>query len=290
MVQGRRRAVSRRARADAGRPGNRYRRAAARVAPASNVPIWMRRAGLRWPSAAGVAALVAISPVIVGPWKIGTLLSVSVCGEAAHDCHDAGRAADDHDPARLSARGASVHRWRFTRAPPFSCSSFSLGPFPTLAGRRVLFRAPYAWLMELPGYSSIRVPARFGMLFILCLAVAAGCAFAWLTDRFSPYSRRILAAARRDPDRGRELARGHRGCAGLVRSRRSVTARPPDRSWSCRPAWSIVTLRPCIVRWIISGRSSTGTAAFSAALPRSRCCAAEKTTSMRSRSWRGASR
>ena len=39
---------------------------------------------------------------------------------------------------------------------------------------------PYSWLMWLPGYSSLRVPARFAMLGALCLAVAAGLSIAAL--------------------------------------------------------------------------------------------------------------
>jgi hypothetical protein len=39
---------------------------------------------------------------------------------------------------------------------------------------------PYAWLLSLPGYSALRVPTRFAMVGILCLAVAAGVAAARL--------------------------------------------------------------------------------------------------------------
>ena len=41
--------------------------------------------------------------------------------------------------------------------------------------------APYAWLLHLPGVQSLRVPMRFWMLGVLCLAVAAGLAFARLS-------------------------------------------------------------------------------------------------------------
>jgi hypothetical protein len=39
---------------------------------------------------------------------------------------------------------------------------------------------PYSWLLWLPGYDSLRVPARFAMLGALCLAVAAGLAMSML--------------------------------------------------------------------------------------------------------------
>jgi F5/8 type C domain len=42
--------------------------------------------------------------------------------------------------------------------------------------------APYGWLLVLPGFEAMRVPARFWMLGTLCLATAAGLAFARLTQ------------------------------------------------------------------------------------------------------------
>ena len=44
---------------------------------------------------------------------------------------------------------------------------------------------PYTWLTWLPGYSGLRVPARFFMLTALCLAVAAGLAFDAIRKRLS---------------------------------------------------------------------------------------------------------
>jgi hypothetical protein len=47
----------------------------------------------------------------------------------------------------------------------------SLGPAPRLFGVRIWYRAPYAWLMSLPGFDAVRVPARFWLLTTLCLSV-----------------------------------------------------------------------------------------------------------------------
>jgi hypothetical protein len=69
----------------------------------------------------------------------------------------------------------------------------SFGPRPRLAGTPVLYRAPYYWLLELPGFSELRVPARFGMLFVLCVAIAAALAFAKLASTLPSASRRALA-------------------------------------------------------------------------------------------------
>jgi hypothetical protein len=40
---------------------------------------------------------------------------------------------------------------------------------------------PYTWLLLLPGYDGLRVPARFAMLASLCLAIAAGIAVSFLS-------------------------------------------------------------------------------------------------------------
>jgi hypothetical protein len=59
----------------------------------------------------------------------------------------------------------------------------SWGPSPRLLHEPLLYKAPYAWLLALPGMTALRVPARFGLLFALCLAVAAGLLLARLVPR-----------------------------------------------------------------------------------------------------------
>jgi hypothetical protein len=72
---------------------------------------------------------------------------------------------------------------------------FSLGPAPTLMDRPVLYKAPYAWLMMLPGGEGVRVPARFWMLAALCLAIAASLALRQLIARWPRFARAIPAIA-----------------------------------------------------------------------------------------------
>jgi hypothetical protein len=77
---------------------------------------------------------------------------------------------------------------------------FALGPVVHLAGRPFLHRAPYYWLMQLPGGHAFRVPARFAMLFALCLAQAAALAFdhlmaTWKTGRSALPGVRTLSTA-----------------------------------------------------------------------------------------------
>jgi hypothetical protein len=60
---------------------------------------------------------------------------------------------------------------------------FALGPLPHAFGVPLLYRVtPYSALMELPGGDSLRVPARFAMLMMLCLSQAAALAFARWSD------------------------------------------------------------------------------------------------------------
>ena len=62
--------------------------------------------------------------------------------------------------------------------------AFALGPNPTVNGVKFLYRAPYWWLMSLPGFDeSLRAPARFGMLAALSLSTAAGLAWWRLMGR-----------------------------------------------------------------------------------------------------------
>jgi hypothetical protein len=60
---------------------------------------------------------------------------------------------------------------------------FALGPVGRINGVPFINHAPYAWLMELPGGDSLRVPARFAMLMVLCLSVSAALALARLSPR-----------------------------------------------------------------------------------------------------------
>ena len=61
-----------------------------------------------------------------------------------------------------------------------------MGPTAKAFGYTLLYKAPYSWLMALPGGAAMRVPARFGMLMMLALAMAASATWA----RYVPARRR----------------------------------------------------------------------------------------------------
>ena len=69
----------------------------------------------------------------------------------------------------------------------------SLGPSPAALGRPLDLVAPYRLLFEyVPGFSGLRVPARYGMIVVLMLSVLGGYGAAWLAGR--RLGRVILAA------------------------------------------------------------------------------------------------
>ena len=67
----------------------------------------------------------------------------------------------------------------------------SLGPEPRMAGTAIGVPGPYAILAMLPGFDGIRVPARFWMLAVMCLATASALVVAGIE---SVRARRLVAA------------------------------------------------------------------------------------------------
>ena len=141
-------------------------------------------------------ALVSASAVVVGPWRLEPfgirLLSV----------------ANPIKPLTfslvlalvLALTSPALRRAYLTRSvigfygvAGFLMWLLSLGPVPTLMGRPMMYRGPYTLLMYLPGFNSLRVPARFWMTVTLCLAVIGAMVFAHLTEKLGRI--RLAAAA-----------------------------------------------------------------------------------------------
>jgi hypothetical protein len=66
---------------------------------------------------------------------------------------------------------------------------FALGPDPLFFSHRALYQAPYGWLMRLPAFDGLRVPARFWMMTLVCLGAIAALAL----NRLQGRSRRVVA-------------------------------------------------------------------------------------------------
>jgi hypothetical protein len=122
------------------------------------------------------AALVAR---IAGPWHLGvggrTLVSVTTLAKpvtVALWCAILGIVAS----VPFSRAWAEQSAFAFYTGAAIVMYVFSFGPEPAFLGHPFWYKAPYAWLMELPGFSSVRAPARFAMLAELCLSVAVAAA------------------------------------------------------------------------------------------------------------------
>jgi len=131
-------------------------------------------------AACGLVVLALLAPSVM-PWQLHvagiTIVSVTTTIKpltAAIWCLVLALAVD----------GRLARAWRARSALAFYvCAAavmyvLSFGPEPSFLGEPFWYKPPYAWLMELPGLSSVRAPARFAMLAELCLAVAAALAFA----------------------------------------------------------------------------------------------------------------
>lgn len=133
-----------------------------------------------WGIAIALAA-VAMWARIAGPWQLewgwGLRISVSTPYKPLSLAVVAAIGAVALGPTFRAAwhRRSAIVFYLAAAALLFCCS---LGPRPTWLGEQVLYEPPYAWLMRLPYFGdTVRVPARFAMLAILALSVAAGLAF-----------------------------------------------------------------------------------------------------------------
>ncbi len=78
----------------------------------------------------------------------------------------------------------------FYSAATIAMAVLACGPVIPVGKAIVFDYTPYHWLMYLPGFDELRVPSRFWMLGVLCLAIAAGLAYARF--RVTRLSLRIL--------------------------------------------------------------------------------------------------
>ena len=157
--------------------------------PAAGSPTWLVRLRTALLIAGVLIAAVAAIPMVIGPvsYQLGGL-RVSV--------------TDPYKP--LSVATVLLGAWMLTTArvrqawreqsvlgfytlATVTMWMFALGPTARLFGNRILYKAPYSWLMMLPGFDSgFRVPARFAMLAAMTLGVAAAMACWRLARNQSP--------------------------------------------------------------------------------------------------------
>ena len=143
-----------------------------------------------------LTALVAVSAIVIGPWQLApwgiVLLSVANPAKPLTFSLVFGLAwLLSGATLRLAYRRQSI--LGFYAVAGFLTWLLSLGPAPTLLGHPILYRAPYTVLMYFPGFSTLRVPARFWMMTTLCLAVIGALVFDYMTTKLGK-TRTAIAA------------------------------------------------------------------------------------------------
>jgi F5/8 type C domain len=148
---------------------------------------------------AGACALVviALSPVLFGPWAIQlgrlTVISVASWGKPLSIAMWCGVIALVSGPRFKDALRKRTE-FAFYACAAAAMYVLSFGPEAQFLDATFWYRAPYAVLMLVPGYDGMRVPARFAMLGVLCISMAAAIGFAHLTRRISPWIATAAAA------------------------------------------------------------------------------------------------
>ncbi|HEY8548494.1 MAG TPA: hypothetical protein VIL35_00945 [Vicinamibacterales bacterium] len=149
-----------------------WRRRAARVTVAVAVLYWILCAGMF----TGLEGRYTIGPIEVRLFSVRRLLAMAVIATvAAAFLSPAVRRwlrALVSQPAAFAAAAACLAAW------------LSLGPSPAVGGDPLRDATVYPWLYtHLPGLDGLRVPARFAMLVVLCLAWAGGLGFHAIASR-----------------------------------------------------------------------------------------------------------
>ena len=154
-----------------------------------------RMLGLRW-TVAGLLALLLVAgaiPFAYGRWQL-TIGGMRLLSIARADKPLTLAAMAALTSMALLPRVREAFRRRsvlaFYLLAAFAMWVFALGPDPTLMEQRALYQAPYSWLMRLPAFDGLRVPARFWMMALACLSVVAALA----VDRLNGRARRIVVA------------------------------------------------------------------------------------------------
>lgn len=138
---------------------------------------------------AGLLVLLLIAgvlPLVYGRWQLTIgglrLLSIARADKPLTLALIVGIAC----MATLPQLRAAFHRrsaLAFYLLAAFAMWVFALGPDPTIMEHRALYQAPYSWLMRLPAFDGLRVPARFWMMALVCLSAVAALAVHRLEGR-----------------------------------------------------------------------------------------------------------
>ncbi len=140
-----------------------------------------------------ILALAAVIPIVHGPWRLRVggiqLLSISRGDKPLTLALIAATLWMLTLPrvrAALTRRSALA----FYVLGAFVMWVCALGPDPTFLDTRAIYQAPYGFLIQLPGFEGLRVPARFWMMALACLGAVAALSVKTLTGQ----RRRVVIA------------------------------------------------------------------------------------------------
>lgn len=120
---------------------------------------------------------VAASVVILGPWQIPGVLTVTALHKPFAIAAGLGLVLLlTSNWIRDARRARSIVAFYVLAAGAMYL--LALGPRPTAWGHQFLYEPPYAWLMRLPGFGTLRAPARFAMLAVLCQSLVVAVSLA----------------------------------------------------------------------------------------------------------------
>lgn len=155
------------------------------------------RVAIAFAGVAACAALVAAVTAVAGPWRLsvgGLALSVKALSKPlAVALYALILAALSSRSLREARRRGSVPAFYLLAAAAMIVLSF--GPNPGAGDLKVWDKAPYYYLLKLPGLSELRAPTRFGMPAVFCLALAAATALARIVERHQRRGAVIVAIA-----------------------------------------------------------------------------------------------
>ena len=136
----------------------------------------------------------ALLPIYYGPWRLTIggvrLLSIARADKPLTLAIFAALGWIAMLP-RVSAAASRRSPLAFYAFATLAMWVFALGPDPVFFDGRAMYQAPYGWLMRLPAFDGLRVPARFWMMALVCLSVLAALA----VNRLHGRARRAVVAA-----------------------------------------------------------------------------------------------
>lgn len=143
---------------------------------------------------AAIYGMVVLSVIVFGPWRFSWLFISASASSIAKPTSVMAVALVGFLWLSPGLREVA-RRWTtvgFYLMAALATWLLALGPAIALLGEPTGRSGPYAWLMLLPGADGLRVPARFWMITVICLAVVAGLTVARL---LAGRSRRVVVAA-----------------------------------------------------------------------------------------------